>query len=925
MDENDDCGCCAGLEAETPKRLDNRPGLPSIAYRVGRHGDFRASLLARLSSTDFPALARLTARADDDFTIALCDAAATLLDVLSFYQERIANENFLRTASERRSILELARLVGYQLAPGVAASTWLAFSLQEAPGLPGQALAPVPVPTGTRVQSVPGPNEQPQTFETVETIEARATWNAMPMQTTIAWQPQRDDTDLYLSGVSTGLVPGDALLIVGQERAVALRSERWDVRIVAKVEPDIAQGITRVSWHEGLGSTSTLPAQDSPRVYVLRQRAAVFGYNAPDPRLMGRRGTALSTLVNDINAGAGMKWKNYKIGGKSIDLDAAYPKITANSWVVLVSHGADGSTSLPGDVELFRVNAVSVLSRTDFGLSGKVTRITLDGDIPTSGTIQGTLVLAQGEELAVAARPLKYPVFGQQLTFGSLQKALAPEQALALSGKLQRIGIAAQGLTLTLDGGGSPVPLMPYDSLQMIAVPLKRDGLTTVQLSPEELGASVGKAELLRLSLRDRDGAIGILDVTGDQIFLQPALEKDKTLAEIVFIDEKVGAVEHGRDGTTLHLKTATQHVYDRQSVRVNANVAPATHGETVNEILGSSTAGKPDQQFMLRQSPVTHVSASTASGRLSSLALRVNDLLWQEVPSLYEQGPNDRVFTTAIDDNGHTTVTFGDGIEGARPPSGQDNIRARYRKGIGAGGNVSAGKLGNLLTRPLGISGVTNPEPARGGQDAETMDTARANAPLTVLTLDRAVSVQDYEDFSRSFAGIAKAHATWIAAGPGRGVFVTVAGTAGEAVDESSAGNLLAALRRYGDALLPLRLANYRQATFRLRAAVKVAPDAETDMVLKRAEEALRSAFGFAARHFGQQVSVDEVVAVLHGVASVQAVNVIELYRPDQGVTPRLDPRLFARLPETSLTALPQAAELLTLDAGPLILEVMP
>jgi len=418
-----------------------------------------------------------------------------------------------------------------------------------------------------------------------------------------------------------------------------------------------------------------------------------------------------------------------------------------------------------------------------------------------------------------------------------------------------------------------------------------------------------------------------MLEVMGDQIFLQPALEKDETLAEIVFVDEKDSA-EHGRDSTTLHLKTATQHVYDRQSVRVNANVAPATHGETVNETLGSSTAGKPNQHFTLRQSPVTHVSASAPSGhsgRTSSLTLRVNDLLWQGVPSLYGQGPNDRVFTTSIDDNDHTTVTFGDGIEGARPPRGQDNIRARYRKGIGTGGNVCAGKLSNLLTRPLGVSGVTNPEPACGGQDAETADVARANAPRTVLTLDRAVSVQDYEDFSRSFAGIAKAHATWIAAGPGRGVFVTVAGEAGAAVDESTVGNLLAELRRYGDTLLPLRLGSYRPASFRLRVAIKVAPYAETDSVLKRAEEALRGAFGFAARHFGQQVSLDEVVAVLHRVASVQAVNVIELYRPDQVGTPPLEPRLFARLPEASLTALPQAAELLTLDAGPLTLEVMP
>ena len=58
-----------------------------------------------------------------------------------------------------------------------------------------------------------------------------------------------------------------------------------------------------------------------------------------------------------------------------------------------------------------------------------------------------------------------------------------------------------------------------------------------------------------------------------------------------------------------------------------------------------------------------------------------------------------------------------------------------------------------------------------------KSRDDARRNAPLTVLTLDRAVSLQDYEDFSRTFAGIAKAQAVWVWNGRKRAVFITVAG----------------------------------------------------------------------------------------------------------------------------------------------------
>src|SRR5947208_13750283 len=91
---------------------------------------FLESTLGRLSSQKFPELAALKTRNPADPAIALLDAWATVADVLTFYQERIANEGYLRTATERRSILELARLVGYNLRPGVSASVYVAYTLE---------------------------------------------------------------------------------------------------------------------------------------------------------------------------------------------------------------------------------------------------------------------------------------------------------------------------------------------------------------------------------------------------------------------------------------------------------------------------------------------------------------------------------------------------------------------------------------------------------------------------------------------------------------------------------------------------------------------------------------------------------------------------------------------------------------------------
>ena len=93
---------------------------------------------------------------------------------------------------------------------------------------------------------------------------------------------------------------------------------------------------------------------------------------------------------------------------------------------------------------------------------------------------------------------------------------------------------------------------------------------------------------------------------------------------------------------------------------------------------------------------------------------------------------------------------------DAARPA--RTTFRRSYRIGIGSAGNVAAGAITTLIDRPLGVSGVTNPLPATGGQDAQSVDDIRANAPLSVLTLGRAVSITDYQNFAATFAGIAKA-----------------------------------------------------------------------------------------------------------------------------------------------------------------------
>ena len=927
-----DCSCCEGLTAETPATRYNRPGLPAVTYRVGTQPQFKASLLSRLSGTDYPALAGLRTRSESDWTIALCDAFATMGDVLSFYQERIVNESYLRTATERRSVLELASLIGYQLAPGVAASTALAFTLEPAPGQPALAAQPVTIPVGTRVQSVPDPGQNSQTFETVGAITGRVEWNAMPARSSEPVPIAEGLSELYLAGIATQLSPGDAILIVGRERLQQADSH-WDVRWLDTVVTDSVNNLTHVTWSRGLGggSAASTPAAQGIRVYALRARAALYGNNAPDP-----------SMLNKVSSGlldGSLDWDNRSIdkSARRIDLDSVYSKVVNGSWVALAAGGA-GSSTLGGSVALYRVSAAAQRSQTRYGMSGKFTTLTVDtGNHLDPGVfgLRETSVLAQSEELARTARPLLYPLFGASLDLQGRQPGLAPKQLIAVSGQRQRVGYAADADLTTIsfpDQAGRQA--RAGDSFLIEAAPQLQTATGLKDLQPSDLDpapppGTTALSGSLQWRVFDLDGSTLTIVAPAGSLQLQPALAADDKLSEVCTIVDGIDGVITDLDHTTLTLTTSLANCYDRSTVTFNANVAPATHGTTVAEIAGSGDASQPNQVFTLKQPPVTYVSSSTASsGSVSTLVAQVNGVQWQETPSLYGAAATDRVYTLRQDNDGNTSIGFGDGINGARLPSGQNNVRLSYRQGIGTDGNLRSGQLNLLLTRPLGVKSVVNAKPAVGGQDPEVLDDARGNAPLRVLTLDRAVSIDDYANFALAFAGVAKSYATWIGDRRGRGVHVTVGGPHGETFDPGAATlvNLDAALRTWGDALLPLSVQSYGDATFALQGSIKVDLDYDHDAVIAAVTAALRNGFSFAARDFGQPVSLDEVYAVMQAVAGVVAVDIQQLYRLDSGpLAPQPSAYLSAALPTVQADGSVNAAELLRLDDGPVLLGVMP
>jgi len=325
-------------------------------------------------------------------------------------------------------------------------------------------------------------------------------------------------------------------------------------------------------------------------------------------------------------------------------------------------------------------------------------------------------------------------------------------------------------------------------------------------------------------------------------------------------------------DAVHTFLRFANPLSYCYRQVTLQANVAKATHGETVRETLGNGDAAAPRQRFPLKRFPLTYTPAPNATGLATSLEVFVDDIRWRPETNFIATGAHERVYTVRNDAGGKATVIFPDGRDGARPPTGSQNIRAVYRAGIGRPGNLGAGRIDQLVVRPLGLKGVINPVAATGGADAEPRERIRKNAPVSTMALDRLVSIRDHEDFARSFAGIALASAQVMVSGGRRIVHLTVAAEDDAPLDPNGAllENLRGAFRRLGDPDLPVGVMPRELKLLIVSAKVRIDPDRLWEPVAQAIRAKLLDLFGFEARELAQGAAPSVLIAAVQSVPGV-------------------------------------------------------
>jgi predicted phage baseplate assembly protein len=623
----------------------------------------------------------------------------------------------------------------------------------------------------------------------------------------------------------------------------ALRLKRTATRIFSP-KADIAPRLLttlkpalHLTLYPALRSIATKPGPS--KVYALRSTVSLFGHNArKEPQYEPATIIANNETVRNPNAGNLKSWDTWS-EWKPADDEAAGVVFLDNAYEKIML-GSYIIVQKPGALppQIFGNIEVITRPRTAYGLSAKTTEITLpDGETWWD------------------------PNYETTDDFKFIRGTVVYAQSELLDLADEPIEMDVQGATVEING--------LYDGLEsgrwLILSGERTDvpGTSEVKASERVMLAGITQA-VQQVELPDGT----MEDLPGDKLH------------------------------STLILTNSLAYAYKRDTVTVYGNVVKATHGETREEILGSGDGSKELQSFTLSQSPLTHLAAATPAGAKSTLEVRVNDVRWHEAGNLFKLGPNDRGYVTRTDNEDKASIVFGDGQHGARLPTGPENVKAVYRFGMGKTGNVAAEQISMLATKPLGVKGVINPLPAMGGAGRETRDQARRNAPLAVMALDRLVSIQDYADFARIYAGIGKASAARLSGGRRQVVHVTIAGADDIPIDTNSDlySYLCQALHIHGDPYQPIQVDVREIMLLVISAKVRLLPDYQWESVEPQIRAALLETFSFDRRELGQDVLLSEVISVIQRVVGVAYVDVDIM----DSVSETITPEELAKLAET-------------------------
>jgi hypothetical protein len=714
----------------------------TIAFRANDFGGFRRALLDPLAGE---AALRGWHPAPGDLALQLLEWWAYLGDILTFYNERIANESYLRTARAPASVAALVALVGYRPRPAIGAVGQVAaIRTTERPH------EPLVVPDGLALASTATPGVPVQTFEAAAASfvgDSDVPLALAPSSTSLL---DPSGASVLLSGPLTNLKTGDVLLVIPR-LPWSLSTVNAAVVTVASsaVESEPAgAGNTRVTL-DGI-PPGLLGAQASDYRLVRSTQAAPLWSQSTDAAMVPVSATSLkvhltaavrAVIPGDvvfIDGGEGLSTVGVVTGVTEELRTVPYPgSSTGNAPPppIPIAHTALTLTVPPGTDFPAPPDGVAVVPVAGGGSfsAGEqfwvITAVTATGESLPSSEVSATITSAAGSA---------------RLTWKRVPGASAYRIYRAGAGGGESAGsafVATTPATQFLDTGAPTSSGAPPSPAGVV-----------VRFGFGDVGEPVATPATALDSLPTTatvDGDLGPRFASGSV----PAV-----VADSAGIGVPVLATATGDGRLILEATPATPLAFSLSApLRLLVDLVSVSRGTTAAaELLGTGDAGVAGQTFALRQAPLTYFTQG--AGYASALRVAVDGVFWTEVTTFFGQGPDAKVFVVSQLADGSSQVRFGDGVNGARLPSGSDVV-ASYRYGAGAA-SPPAGRLTTILRPQPNLGAILNPVAVSGGADAESPASIRQNGPASVLTFGRAISANDYETVAVRAPGVTRARA---------------------------------------------------------------------------------------------------------------------------------------------------------------------
>ena len=372
--------------------------------------------------------------------------------------------------------------------------------------------------------------------------------------------------------------------------------------------------------------------------------------------------------------------------------------------------------------------------------------------------------------------------------------------------------------------------------------------------------------------------AINTERVHPDQLELEKVPESLKVGRTVLFTcddHEAVTAKVESIAGNVIKTSPPVGRDCSKGNLIIHGNVVVAGHGiSKPAKILGSGDATKSNQSFILAVNELSFTpNATMNSGVIAEIEVEVSGRIWQQLSSLKDSAPDDHHYAIRMTEDGFVKILFGDGVYGRRLPSGNNNVRVSYRVGSGLTGNVAAKGLEKpLKPHPL-IDSIQQPLAAAGGGDMEEVTSLRENAPPSVLTLERAVSLSDFSYLAAAQSSVwqAKAFSEVIHGGRMECVKVVIVPAGGE-VSPAINKTIESFLQKLATPGVQVSVLSFVKQRFRLKVTVSVNQDAfVAEQVEAEVTTSLLEHFTLKNRKLGEHLYLSEVYKIIEAVKGVE------------------------------------------------------